>query len=810
MVTDRQVRTLWDWFGKEASLTFAAAKAGMDRKTARKYRHSQHLPSQVPRGERTYRTRPDPFAEVWGEVEAMLEHGSGWEAKTLFEEMQRRYPQRFTEGQVRTLQRRVKHWRATRGPDKEVFFAQEHTPGRLGASDFTHMTDLGVTINGQPFAHLVYHFVLTCSNWEHVTLCFSESFESFSAGFQNAVWALGGVPAEHRTDRMSLAVQASGSEFFTRRYQALMAHYGVRPQAINAGKGHENGDCEQAHHRFKRAVQQALLLRGSSDFASQEEYVAFLHELCGQRNVSRQARLAEEKKELRPLPARRLESCRQLRVRVQSGSTIAVERNIYSVTARLIGEWVEVRVYAEVIEVWYGQRKEEVIPRLRGRYKHCINYRHVIEWLVRKPGAFAGYRYRAEMFPTSRFRLAYDQLAATASARADREYLGILQLAAKRGESLVDNALRQLFDAGQAVSLAALEAFLNAGVEPASALEVVVAPVELSAYDELFEHKEVWHEEGRGQGGAAATGAASEGTAPAGDARVVREPGGAGPAGVAELRELPAGVGEPGVRDQGAQASGTVAARVAAAAGENALDLRAETAAGEGGAAGALPAERGVRGAAGERAGLRPAGVREDASLGGAVPGTGAAGPARVLQPVQPAGAGVAAGEAGPEAAAAAQALGELRSAVRGRPGLRAAEPGGDGSAVHTAGPALRARKRAADEQLAVLGLGANLPGSDDDGGGHRPISTSQRDRGIEPAELPSGAGEERQGQGETGAGRGCQGMNEGTFTGPAPLRGSSLRSEPLRYAGPVKRTGAAPRTGLAGSALNWVANREF
>jgi transposase len=301
MVMDQQVRTLWDWLGKEASLGFAAAKAGMDRKTARKYRSATRLPSQMSEQApaRTWRTREDPFADVWSEVEALLKEGPGWEAKTLFEELQRRYPDRFAEGQLRTLQRRVKQWQATCGPDKEVFFAQHHVPGRLGASDFTHMTELGVTINGGPFAHLVYHFVLTHSNWEHVTVCFSESFESFCDGFQNAVWTLGGVPEEHRSDRMSLAVQASGSQFFTRRYEAVMAHYGVRPQAINAGKGHENGDVEQSHHRFKRVVDQALLLRGSRDFASREAYEAFLHGLCVKRNAKRKERFEQEKKSRR-------------------------------------------------------------------------------------------------------------------------------------------------------------------------------------------------------------------------------------------------------------------------------------------------------------------------------------------------------------------------------------------------------------------------------------------------------------------------------------------------------------------------------
>ena len=184
---------------------------------------------------------------------------------------------------------------------------------------------------------------------------------------------------------------------------------------------------------------------------------------------------------------------------------------------------MEVRIYAETIEVWYGQRKEELLPRLRGRYKHHINYRHVIEWLVRKPGAFAGYRYRAELFPTSRFRMAYDYLAATASGRSAREYLGILQLAARQSEVEVDEALRRLLDAGGGVSLAAVEALVQEGLAPARVMEVNVAPIDLSTYDDLFESKEVWHERGRSEGREAAAGELLEGTAPADDAGSVRD-----------------------------------------------------------------------------------------------------------------------------------------------------------------------------------------------------------------------------------------------------------------------------------------------
>jgi hypothetical protein len=103
-------------------------------------------------------------------VEEQLTLNPGLEAKTVFDWLQREYPGRFADGQLRTLQRHIKRWRALHGPAREVFFAQVHEPGRLCASDFTHATGLGITIGGQPFPHLIYHFVLTYSNWEAGTV----------------------------------------------------------------------------------------------------------------------------------------------------------------------------------------------------------------------------------------------------------------------------------------------------------------------------------------------------------------------------------------------------------------------------------------------------------------------------------------------------------------------------------------------------------------------------------------------------------------------------------------------------------------
>ena len=127
---------------------------------ARKYLRDRRLPSEM-RQKHTWRTRPDPFADSWEEIRQLLAVEPGLQAKTLFEHLQQVHPGRFSDGQVRTLRRRISYWRATEGPPREVFFAQEHRPGELCQSDFTHCRELGVTINGQAFPHLIYHFVLT-------------------------------------------------------------------------------------------------------------------------------------------------------------------------------------------------------------------------------------------------------------------------------------------------------------------------------------------------------------------------------------------------------------------------------------------------------------------------------------------------------------------------------------------------------------------------------------------------------------------------------------------------------------------------
>jgi len=487
MVTDQQVRRLRKFYQTTDRLVVAAAKAGMSEKTARKYLRSQELPSEQGTKPRRYRTRPDPFEEIWPEVEELLQENPGLQAVTIFDHLQRTSPGRFQDGQVRTFQRRIKAWRATAGPAREVFFPQKHSPGVMGASDFTNMSKLGITIAGAAFRHMVYHFVLPYSNWETGTICFSESFESLSEGMQNAFWELGGVPEGHCTDRLTTAVHKTDHpEEFTRRYRALLDHYGLEGRKIQAGAPHENGDIEQSHYRFKQAVDQALMLRGSRDFADRRAYGEFVRGVFKQRNAGRRDRLAEELAVLGPLPHLRLETRQKLTVRVSKSSTIRVAKNVYSVHSRLVGERVRVILGAETLEIWYGQRKVDQCPRLRGEGKHRIEYRHVLDALRRKPGAFENYRYRDDLFPSTNFRMAFDLLVEISPGRASKAYLNLLALALDFSEARVEGLLRKRIAQREVVDPGELKRVLAQESSIPKPVEIDVPGPTLSDYDGLL------------------------------------------------------------------------------------------------------------------------------------------------------------------------------------------------------------------------------------------------------------------------------------------------------------------------------------
>jgi hypothetical protein len=307
---------------------------------------------------------------------------------------------------------------------------------------------------------------------------------------QNALWELGGVPVEHRTDSLSAAVRPPqrSKEEFTEKYEGLLRHFGMKASHSSPGRGHENGDVEQSHHRFKRAVGQELILRGSRDFATREAYEVFLVMLFTRRNRLRSARVAEERKVLAPLPGRRLEACTKETVRVSRNATVSVRGNYYSVPSRLIQERVEVRLYGGHLEVWYGGALAERMERLRGRGGSAINYRHVIHSLVRKPGAFAQYKFKAGLFPRLIFRVAYDELLRQQPGRAEREYLKLLELAAGVSEEAVAEVLRELIESGAPLSSGKVREEVEARADqPArSVLAVRIEPVALGRYDQFI------------------------------------------------------------------------------------------------------------------------------------------------------------------------------------------------------------------------------------------------------------------------------------------------------------------------------------
>ena len=487
MKKDTEVKLFMQYRRKGLTQAQAAAKAGISERTARKYERAGKLPSEL-KHPRTWRTRPNPFEEDWSWVVAQLERDPALQGTTLFALVCQRHPGRYRPTQVRTLQRQIAAWRALHGPEHEVIFEQVHTPGERAQSDFTHMEDVGVTIAGEPFPHLMYHFVLTYSNLESVRLCFSESFEALAEGIEQALWQIGGVPKQHRTDHLTAAVTQlpkEQREEWTARYLALMSHYGMEPTTNNTGIAHENGDVEQAHHRFKDALDQALRVRGSRDFVDRASYEGFVAELVKQRNQTRKARFQEEQATLASLPRTPLSPCRELRVRVSRFSTITALGNTYSVPSRLIGTRLLVWVRAERLEGYVGTKMAFSLPRLAGKQQKRIEYRHVIWSLVKKPGAFAAYRYREELFPTTTFRKAYDRLTSLLPRRADREYVRLLHLAAGHSESEVETALSLLLEAKSPPTVEAVRDLL--GLSGSRTPPQLAAPaLDLTPYDRLL------------------------------------------------------------------------------------------------------------------------------------------------------------------------------------------------------------------------------------------------------------------------------------------------------------------------------------
>lgn len=489
MVNDAQVRLLRQKMKENKPLETAAAAAGMSARTAQRWKTGP-LPSEK-KGSRAWRTRQDPFEEVWEkDVVPLLEADTRGrlEAKTVLAELMRRDPSRFAEGQLRTLQRRFRDWRAVQGPGKEVFFPQEHPPGREAAIDFTNANELGVTIAGEPLEHLLFQLVLSHSGWTWANVAFTETFEALIGGLQRGLWKLGGVPQVVRSDNLSAAtheLKRGDGRTLAKRFRDVCDHLGIeKVTRIQPGKSHENGVVEQRNYRTKRLLEQALQLRGSGDFESIETYQRWLESILDRENEKRAAQVATELPLLRKLPHAQVPAYTVSHPVVRKWSTATVGSNIYSVPSRLIGFQVEARQHADTVEFRYREELVGVAPRIRGQYRHRIDYRHVIESLVRKPGAFARYRFRDDLFPGMVFRRAYDKLVETHGDRADVEYVRILHLAATTMECRVEGALQQLLHALTPFDYAAVQSLVE---PPAPERPVIsIAEPDLSSYDSLL------------------------------------------------------------------------------------------------------------------------------------------------------------------------------------------------------------------------------------------------------------------------------------------------------------------------------------
>jgi Mu transposase-like protein/integrase-like protein len=493
-VSDAQVRKLMEELSKQGRIDVAAMKADMDRNTARKYIEAGKLPSEM-QASRDWRTRPDPFEEDWPRLAAMLQQTPELEAKTLFEQLTEENPGRYEPGQLRTLQRRVQRWRTTQGPEQEVMLAQRHRPGEAAQTDFTHATELGITLAGELFVHLLCVVVLPFSNWFWATICASESMAALRKGLQRALFQLGRVPRYHQTDNSTAAthqIPAGKEEYlpghrrpFNRDYLSLMKHLGMTPRTTEVGAKEQNGDVESRNGALKRRLEQALLLRGRRDFDDQGQWQAFVDQVARKANGARGARMTEELAAMRELHVDKLPEYVEDQVRVSEWSTIRVRHCAYSVPSRLIGEILQVRLYEDRIQARYQDQVELDCERLLGRNQHRIDYRHVIWSLVRKPGGFARYVYREEMFPTLVFRRAYDAIKALHDGvRGDLEYLRILHQAASGMQSDVEEALRLLLEEGKPVSSAEVKGLV--APEPPSVPQLVAPVVDLSAYDALL------------------------------------------------------------------------------------------------------------------------------------------------------------------------------------------------------------------------------------------------------------------------------------------------------------------------------------
>jgi hypothetical protein len=470
----------------------AAAKASISIATAYRIEKDPRLPSQrkAPRERR----RPDPLGDIFkAEVVPMLQASPGLRSVAIFEEMIRRHPE-LGGGIRRTLERRIRSWRAIHGAEREIIFRQVHEPGRMGLSDFTDMGDAGIAIAGAALDHRLYHFRLAYSGFEHAHVVLGgESFVALAEGLQNALWSLGGVPREHRTDSLSAAFRNLDTQActdLTRRYDGFCRHYGMTASRNNTGIAHENGAIEGPHGHLKRAIQDALLMRGSADFADLSAYRGFIDEIVSRRNVRNAKRIDLERAELQPLPGQRTSDYEEVGVRVTSSGGFTLRKVFYTVPSRLIGHRLRVRLFDDRLDLFIGGTPLMTLTRGRphasGKHDQVVDYRHVIHSLRKKPMALLSLVYRDRLFPRDAYRRTFDALLMRLPERqACRVMTDLLALAHERGcESELADKLSTALETGQLPDIAALRTHF--APDPAALPNVEIHLVPLNVYEALI------------------------------------------------------------------------------------------------------------------------------------------------------------------------------------------------------------------------------------------------------------------------------------------------------------------------------------
>ncbi len=494
MINEKQYGRLLREFARTNNMSHSALSAGVDRKTARKYLKEQRCPEEQ-RSPHTWRTRADPLEAIWPEAEKRLRDAPELEAKTLFEYLQKFYAEGVPDGALRTFQRRVAEWRRQHGPEPEVIFAQIHRPGEVMQIDWTRAGELEVSVQSRPLDHLLCQAVLPYSNWQWATRCCSESFLSLRQGLQEALFRLGKVPERLQIDNSTTVthdVRRDGKREFNAEFLSLVGHFGLNPRTIAVRCPNQNGDVESHQGHLKRRLHQHLLLRGTRNFDSEGEYDQFVEGVLVAANAPRASKVAEELSVMKELPPVRLCEFSEEDCRVGCHSTVRVRHAVYSVPARYMGERLRARVYEQRVELFRGHERILDVPRSVGR-KPRIDYRHVIESLLRKPGAFARYRYREELFPNLTYRRALDRLVEDHGAReGELEYLRLLKLTAELGgASTLDSLLSEYLAQGVHWRTASLRAYLFPREEVNQT--TLEGPVDLSVYDGLLEGSEVLH-----------------------------------------------------------------------------------------------------------------------------------------------------------------------------------------------------------------------------------------------------------------------------------------------------------------------------